>query len=124
MIEECYAPDAGLSIIKTLVKRDRSLLRLVNADQDTPFETALLHHHQHGPVIEFLQFKLSFDELVAAERNTTRVGPVMEAQCESLLDVLSRDVAGIVFEYIGLTSLRQQRQLEFQQQQCKRAKLN
>jgi len=56
--------------------------------------------------IELLQWKLSFDDIVAActheVHERKRYQPIMETQCEALFPLLGDDVMGIVFVCLGL----------------------
>lgn len=72
----------------------------------TPFQ----HVVQFGrnDLIELFQWSLSLDEIVRAFKRVNKLDyyeercrPLMERQCECLLESLHRDVAKTVFEYIG-----------------------
>jgi len=78
---------------------------------DSPFLNALVYKNDFA--IELLQWKLSFDDIVAActhevhDRDdlpnyVERYQPIMETQCEALFPLLGDDVMGIVFECLGL----------------------
>jgi len=92
-------------------------LRWRNLEGHTPFHLAL---YDHDHAVELMQWHLTFDEIVdcavdnqieiAKKRNRTdrsqRLAPfrfkaVIEAQCEDLQLLLSRDVLPLVLDYLG-----------------------
>jgi len=76
----------------------------------TPFLCAVVCKNEFA--IELLQWKLSFDDIVAActhelarddpPNYIERYQPIMETQCEALFPLLGDDIVGIVFECLGL----------------------
>lgn len=94
-------------------------VRAVNSESKTPFDVATAHNLDFA--IELMKWKLTLDEIVSAftafearaiplPRRTRRKKqgcderwkPVVERQCARLAELLNQDMAGIVFEYVGL----------------------
>lgn len=86
-------------------------LRATNSDSRIPFEIAVLYDNDCA--IEVMQSQLVFDEIANAFKVhgqtkpfQERLRPILEQQCERLTKLLSRDVMGAVFEYLGLPSIK------------------
>lgn len=104
-------------LVAELARLAPNLLRSPDWKGVMPFELAI-QRYRDSATIESLQGSFTFDEVVSAhERHnksycswnfTERLRPVLEKQCEALLP----DVAGIVFEFLGLESVKQHKRLK------------
>lgn len=84
----------------------------------TPFLNSIVYKNEFA--IGLMQWKLSFDDIVAAftdevlegdddtNNYVERYQPVMEKQCESLFPLLGDDIMAIVFEGLGLEARKRQ----------------
>jgi len=97
----------------------------------SPFLCAVVYKNEFA--MELLQWKLSFDDIVAActhelarddpPNYIERYQPIMETQCEALFALLGDDVMGIVFECLGLEARKSKKERYKQTPTCvKKAK--
>lgn len=88
---------------------DPEALQVKNAEGQTPFHVALGVRNKWAT--EVLQSKLSLDQLVAVYADCQvpqeRARPLVAEQCEEFLfGLLSRDVVGTVYEYLGFERIK------------------
>jgi len=99
-------------IVTLLYNMYHEAATLENDLSQSPFLLAVIYKNYFA--IELLQWKLTFDDIVAAFTDeevhdsddlpnyVERYQPIMETQCEALFPLLGDDVMGIVFECLGL----------------------
>lgn len=88
----------------TLLASNPAALRAVNNSGHTPFDTAVFNGDDL--VIDVVQWELTFDEVVNTfithqKSYKERLAPIVERQCECLVESLNQDVVGTVFAYLG-----------------------
>lgn len=92
--------------IANLLRMNPQALRAVGDDNQTPLDRAVVRCQQS--LIDLFAESVSLDELASAFAKgnpsfdyQAKYGPVVNKQCKSLWVLLTRDVAPMVFEYLG-----------------------
>lgn len=106
-------------LFERLFRLNPSLTYVVDCEGRTPLDVAIRVNNQD--VVAMIQVMFSFDEVVTAfnppDKQFLRITehaeerflrPVVERQCEGLSGVLHKDVAGVVFEYLGFETRKRQ----------------
>lgn len=111
---ECTA-----SFVAKLWRMNPRALHALGKDARTPFHIAVKMNKTE--LIDMFQWSLSFDEIVSAFTKEQvdfedRYRPIMEQQCESLVEYLNQDVTSVVFEFLGFDPVKKR--------PCKRANTN
>lgn len=104
-------PSCSRDFVARLWRLNPEALHAITEERNTPFSLAVLSHRDD--LMELFQWKLNLDEIVDAflVRQITnnnwreRYRPVLEEQCQCLEELLTRDVKGVVLEYLGFDPL-------------------
>lgn len=103
-------------LVAKLWRANPEALHVADKASQTPFDLAVALRHSAS--ITLFRGSVCFDELVSAfakrkgkkkrggDRPENAHRSMMEKQCESLWVHLNQDVAGLVFEYIGLDPIK------------------
>jgi len=102
----------GANLIERLWRLNTDALWTLNTDSLTPFQLAITKGREFA--IDMFQWKLSWDDIVSAFTTcrpprrsplsfVERYRPLIAQQCEGLLEAITKDLMGIVFEFLGLT---------------------
>lgn len=99
----CYSRSRNKDFFARLLELNPGALRAVDSDSHTPFGVAVAY--ENDSAVEVLQWKLTIEDIVHTftihnSNNKRSYRPIVEGQCECLVASLSRDVVGLVFEYL------------------------
>lgn len=98
----CHGGCRSRALLSRLYQLHPESLQARESMFGTPFSAAISYRNEVA--IEFLQWRLTFDELQSGFHDQSEVRrrylPLVQRESEGLLELLSKDLVGIVEEYL------------------------
>lgn len=102
--DACEHPGMSKEVLQKILQMSppEALHNKLNRSNETPFEVAIRSSNKLA--IEFLEWKLSLDEILESFRRFPSVclPPLLDQLYGCVLESLNKDVTGIVWEYLGI----------------------